>query len=281
MRRMTHCDLQKSHPARSPFWRWSRANDLIEKRRNFSKKRDDLATGVAVRYLRESAKSFSDKRIRRIRTEFRHIVSAQEIWQEAGRTRLELESRILTRQTDLAIHYEMQLAAETVQAYRDLFYDLEDRIGADKYILYGVLRVNPEVVPSAIQLLQMSAYFHGPEVIDPWLRYLKNHPNRIDLKSPEGRTEAAIDVFVKIQQLPNDEITCRSLVTKSSFWRQQGVHFTKSMSASSAFEASTAMLTQEVRLPSTQLPALAYAPAEFQRKHLTEITSLRKTTKAA
>jgi len=114
MKRVIFSHLQKSNPDRPPFWRWQRANDLVGKRKNFSEKRDDLATGTAMYFLRETTKSYSDKRVQRIRREFRHIVSGLEVWQEAGCTRLELEARVLARQSDLAIHYEMQLAAETV-----------------------------------------------------------------------------------------------------------------------------------------------------------------------
>ena len=154
MKRTPHYQLHKSHPARNPSWRWDRASNLVQNGRNFSKMRDDLATGIAVRYVREVAKSFSANRLRRIKSEFQHIVTAQEIWQEAGSTRLELECRILSRQTSTAIHFEIQLPAESVQAYRDLFYHVDDRIGADRYILYTVVGIDPCHTPSEVQLMQ-------------------------------------------------------------------------------------------------------------------------------
>jgi len=129
--------------------------------------------------------------------------------------------------------------------------------------------------------MQLAAYFHGPAVIDPWLRYLQNHPNRIDLNSPEGRTEAVIDLFVRVQQLPNDEKTCLSLVTKSHFGRERGVRFMKSVSAKSAYAESTAILTREVRLPTPQLMPLAYAPERFAAKYRKEVTKIREDAQAA
>ena len=42
-------ELQRQNPFRKPSWRWDRANDLVNRRRYYSKKRDDTATGIAVR----------------------------------------------------------------------------------------------------------------------------------------------------------------------------------------------------------------------------------------
>ena len=64
-------------------------------------------------------------------------------------------------------------------------------------------------------------------------------------------------------------------------WIEQGVHFTRSVSATRAFRQSTAILVQEARLRSVPLPPLAYAPPEFLQKNFKEIAKLREDTKAA
>ena len=161
----TFPEQQQLNPCRQPSWRWGRASDLVKTGRYLSRKRDDEATGIAVHYLREINRCRSSRRLRRVKNRFRFVAEAREIWEAHGEVRLELESRVLARQSDVAIALAMDLPAETLQAYCDLFFDLRDRLNVKGYILWGVVGVPLEGGCSPHQLMLLSAYHHGPLVV--------------------------------------------------------------------------------------------------------------------
>jgi len=254
-------EQQRFNPYRKPTWRWDRACDLVDSGQYFSKVRDDQPTGIAVNFIREKNRCLSKLRLRRVTKRFCYLAQAREIWEARTATRLEIESRILARQNDVAIGLAMDLPVPTIQAFCDLLFDIRDRIDAIGYVLWEVLQMRPRVAYSAIQLMQLSAYRHGPDVINPWLRFLRDEDDGMNLASADGRLAASISLLVATHSLEDDEQTRRNLVKRSPFLLKNEWKFARSVSAERAFRASTEAIAKTLDLPSIVVEACSYAPA--------------------
>lgn len=248
------------NPYRRPCWRWDRANYLLAAGRNYSKKRDDPPVGIAMQFLRETRRCLSELRLHRVKRRFPHVHRAHEIW-SSGRQRLELESRILARQTDTAIGLVMDLPPETVQGFRDLYYSLDDRIDALGYILHRVIGIHPAVPPDAVQLMQASAWFHGPGVIESWLAYCRGDETLPDLETAEGRQLAWIDLCVDTHRLPDTSDTRRTLLRNFAFQVKNDEKMARTASARQRFHETTDRLTSRFGFPEAKLAAFSYAPS--------------------
>lgn len=249
------------NPFRRPCWRWDRANDLLSTGRNYSRKRDDPATGIAVLYLREIRRCLSDLRLRRVKRRFRHVDRAHEIWNNTREQRLELETRILARQTDTGIGLAMKLPRETIQAYRDLHFSVDDRIDATGYILFQVIGMDPTVQPDPVRLMQTSAWLHGSHVIEPWLAYCRGGETPSNLETSEGRQLAWIDLCLATHRLPDTPETRRTLLRSVASLFKNDEKLVRAVSARQAFHRTTARLTSNISFPAAQLPEFSYAPA--------------------
>lgn len=253
-------EQQRCNPFRSPAWRWDRANDLINTGRYLSRKRDDAPTGIAVDYLREINRCASELRLKRVRQRFRYVVQAHDIWKAATRERLEIETRILARQTDTEIGFEMNLPPETVQAWHDLFFHVRDRISATSYVTFQIIGLDPQRPLTPIQLMQLCVLHHGPHLIEPWFEYLKEERKHHGLETPEGRLAASLDLLLAVHSLSDDEKTRWSLVKGIPFLVKNQRDFSKSIAASAAFRKSTAEIISELSFPTVELEPCSYAP---------------------
>ena len=265
MKAHSFSEYQCHHPRRRPQWRWDRANQLVATRSNFSRKRDDRATGIVVGYLRDFARCDTERRLRNLTKRYCHLIAAQRLWESAG-ARLEIETRILARQNDTEIGYEMGVPAAGVQAYRDIFFHVDDRLDATSYILFQVIGTRPGMPLTALKLMQCSAYVHGPLVIEAWLTYLRDGQRDPDLESAEGRTVAAIDLFVRIQTLPVDAETSSSWLKTAPFLRQNSWNSVAGAPVSDVFSRFGALRATEVAIPAAELRPFAYAQSRLQNR---------------
>lgn len=260
MKRLPFFEFQRYNPDRKVTWRWDRANDLVDTGRYYSAKRDDQAVGIAVAYLREMSRYFSDLRLRRVVARYEHVDRARKLWEANDCRRLELETRIMARQNDVAIGYELNLPAESVQSYRDLFFHVDDRIDVSCYILFRVIGMHPWLPPDPLVLMKSSAYFRGPAVIEPWLHYLREERDTSNLDTEIGRLMARIDLFVAAHSIPVDTKTKLSLLRLAPILFKNRSNFSKSVSAGRAFSEATSKFVSELTLPTSSLPPFSYAP---------------------
>jgi hypothetical protein len=225
-----------------------------------SKKRDDEATGIAVRFIRETSRCLTELRLRRVREKFRHVVRAHDIWQAGGMEELEIQTRILARQNDMEIGLEMDLPSPTVQAYADLFFAVRDRLHATSYIQFQIVGMHPRRPPTAVQLMQMSAYLRGPCLIEPWLTYLRDESKSRDLSTTAGRMAASLDLLLAVHALADDTDTRWSLVKRLPIVMKNEWDFAVSVPAARAFCESTTNIINDLALPGAELEPLSYAP---------------------
>lgn len=276
MKSQTFPEQQQVNPWRRPTWRWERAEHLVRAGRYVSRKRDDIPTAIAVNYIREINRSVSELRLERVRDRFQHLAQAHDIWQAAGAERLEVETRILARQTDVEIGLEMALPAPTVQAYRDIFFHVDDRIGASSFIQFQVIKVHPSRPPTPIQLMQMCAYVHGPHVIEPWLEILRDSHGSRDLSSAAGRMAESLDLMVSVHSLPADSDTGGSLLRRLPVVAETQWKFAISVSAARVFRGTTDALIRDLELPRARLEPFSYAPTTTGGQDGEESRKIRK-----
>lgn len=250
--------VQQLHldPYRRPDWRWERARYLVEHGNYFSKKRDDTATGIAVKYMREVSRRSTGGHKRRIRSRFDHVDRASQEFEKSNGHRLEIETRMLARQSDTAISYELGLPPETVQAYRDLFFDIQDRIDLKSYIVHLINQFHPSKGTNAITVMQLSAYFQGPEVIEPWMAYIREGWNGEDLSTERDRLRATVAIIVESQQLSEIPVHYRTLARNTSVLLDSGSP--RPVTAATAFSNLCSKIEANLPLPATELHPLSY-----------------------
>lgn len=261
MRDVPEFEVLRLDAFRRPHWRWERAQYLVDYGMYVSRKRDDTATGIAVKYLREVARCSIEGRKRRIRSRFDHVDRARHVFEEANEQRLEIETRMLARQPDTAIAYHLDLPPETVQAYRDLFFHIEDRIDATGYIVQQVIGYRSNSSANAKSLMQLSAYFHGPEVIGAWMTYIREGWNGIDLDTERNRLMATIDITVSLHQLPDSPEIRRTLSRNASILFASDSEPRKSLSVATAFSNLCSQIDADLPFPAAKLPPFSYSAA--------------------
>lgn len=245
-------------PFRRPDWRWERAQYLVDQGKYFSTKRDDTATGIAIKYLREMGRRSSKGLKRRIHPRFSHVDRARREFEAANGHRLEIETRMLARQSDTAIGYQLDLPPETVQAYRDLFFDIEGRIEAKGYLLHEVIGFRSSSSADVIALMQLSAYLQGPEVIGPWMTYLRQGWNGVDLSTEQDRLLATIHIAVESQQLSESPVHCRTLARNASILLDSDSGPRRPVSVATAFSSLCSQIEANLPLPVAGLPPFSY-----------------------
>jgi hypothetical protein len=134
------------------------------------------------------------------------------IYQGGGRQRLEMEARLLARQTDDEIARAMGLSPEVAAAYERRFYTVRNMLHAKVYILYEKIGLNPSMMTGETRidtLMKLSVYLHGPMMIPAWLAYLDRlahpMPPPVDLQTREGRDIQAIERYVAVAGLSSDQ----------------------------------------------------------------------------
>jgi hypothetical protein len=108
--------------------------------------------------------------------------------------------------------------------------------------------------------MQASAYHHGPELIEPWLPFLRDDSGNRDLGTPAGRMAAGFDLLLAIHSLPSDEETARKIVKRLPNLVQNNWKFAESATAAAAFRKSTRQILDELPIPNAVLEEFSYAP---------------------
>ena len=133
---------------------------------------------------------------------------------QSGRTRGELEARILANEPSEAIGSRFNLCAEAVDWFESLFFNVRDCLRASGYITHQVIRPHDpwQGLPSDIERLwKLIGYWRGPQALDELI-------NGLAAPSPSGdksdfhrqindhlRTAVSCKALVAIEMLPLDD----------------------------------------------------------------------------
>jgi hypothetical protein len=137
--------------------------------------------------------------------------------QEPSTRVLELKARVLAGQSDHVIAQRLGLPTRTVATFVGLFFDVRPRLKANTWISQQAIGVHPWLAPSVENLLLLHVWKRGPAMIEPWLDYLQHQEERHDLCTEIGRQRAWIELLIRVQQLPFNPETLRSLWKLSYF----------------------------------------------------------------
>jgi hypothetical protein len=140
---------------------------------------------------------------------FAELASAHAIYTGSNHTRLELEARILARQSPAEISGRLSVSPGCVEAYCATFFDVRDRLNAGSYIRQQVLKPARAPAPSG-NLLMSIAYYGGPVLLDAVLHC------SVREVSESGRSAnlaaERLSILIQAQELPMDDNTAQDLV---------------------------------------------------------------------
>jgi hypothetical protein len=200
-------------------WRWNRAFALVLNGRYVSRRRDDLQTGQAVRFLREMFKPVQD--LKTLAAQMPDLWSAHELSMGPADQRVELEARVLARQSSVEIAERLNLSAGAIDAYVSTFFDVRSRLHSTSYILKKVIEVNSgwgSCLLTPDTLLKKIAYYAGPTILDAVLPYLRNYGRQLAQRtsSDEGLIvdplAERIELLLQASNLSNDKKTATQLM---------------------------------------------------------------------
>lgn len=204
-------EFQAVDPTRQLNWRMRRARWLARRKRDGDPRYDDTETLRALRYLRA-------KRDDNTEEGFADIELAEEIHNGNKARRLEIQARLLARQTPEQVAKQLGLSAKAVVAYEALFFHIKDRLNATHWIIKRAIkgRVFSQSRESQPDVTAKSfAYFGGVRIAELVLPFLLHNtgpltePVRLD--TAEGRTMEKARLAILIQSLPSDAQTNRRL----------------------------------------------------------------------
>lgn len=202
-------------PTSGPDWRWVRALEIVSQGKNVSLKRDGPDIARAIRFIRHTCKIFTGQPMREILKEDPDLVFAYQLNAEGGRRELELQCRVLARESAGVIAVEMGLTKSIVETYCRMFYDVAKSLTATSHIIHNVIKM-PMAGPVAPEtLMKACAYHHGPHVIEGWLDYLDHQCEAHDLTTADGIQRESIELLIQVHNLPSDSGTHLSLVKRA------------------------------------------------------------------
>jgi hypothetical protein len=265
MRRYWHPEVASRNPYTLPDWRWQRALDLVATGRSASRKRDDEPTCRAVGFIRRLNRATTEKVTRRVTRQYPDIALAQKLREGDLLCRLELECRVLARQSAGTISRVMQIPRHIVVAYTELFFAIDERIDAKIYIreLIGA----PSSTPSPPEAwMRWCAYHRGPATIEPWLDYLQHRDDQHDLSTLDGWRRDAIETFVLAMNLSPTGDDAQKLVKNLpvviGHWGETRIY----ASAAEVFRAEMLRTLEELPLAKSEKERPQPAPQPQERR---------------
>jgi hypothetical protein len=200
--------LQSRSPYRSPAWRWERAWDLVQAGRHFSRRRDDELTRRAMAYLRDLRRCREDRRVKRALT-YPDVHAALRLHEQGGNTAVEVQARLLARQSFDEVARHTSVPVEAVKMYESLFFQVTDRLDARDWVTsqaVGWWEFNPATGRDPATVLRGFAYHGGPLLLDAALPYLLGDRLALqpghDPTTAEGRLDRFLRLTVLLEMLP-------------------------------------------------------------------------------
>ena len=173
MRSFPYCQYQKCNALRPVDWRWRRAQRLIEGGRYASRQRDDAVTCRAVHFLRALRRAHSRRARLGLARSKPHLYAAHQVHIGPWQRRVEVEARLLARQTPEVIAAAVGATTEDITAFHDLFFDVSDRIMAAEYITKAAVWKGTRAGSrdhAAEAFVRELGYFGGTVVLDTVLQ---------------------------------------------------------------------------------------------------------------
>src|SRR5262249_16161037 len=196
---VSHIHPPQHHPLGQPDWRWCRAQWLARRGRRCSCRRDDVETRSAASYLRALARSRPGTPFTAILRRYPAVHGAHQLREQGGAVCVELQARLLARQSAEEIARRTSGAVGVVERFGGLFFKVISRLDARDWIVthaVGWWRFDPSRGRDPATLLRAFGYHGGPLLLDAALPYLLGDrmrvPTALDPLTPEGRLDRAM-----------------------------------------------------------------------------------------
>ncbi len=151
---------------RQPHWRWLLAQNYEKSRRDPEVQMDKWIGAASRKVLTLVTVKSTAKR--------KAIDQAEQIWEQNGVTRWELEARLLANQTVAAVANAMSLPELVVEAYEAVFFDVRERLSKPDYIVGTVLQEHAELHPTNVSAVwSRYAYWQGLDVLEALLDHFR------------------------------------------------------------------------------------------------------------
>jgi hypothetical protein len=219
MTRPSYAARQRHSPSRQPAWRWQRAQELLAHGRNYSASRDDAPTGRALAYLRARSRCRRDSQLERLADAYADIHAAHQLHQDGGSICVEVQARLLARQSSTDITRLTTVPGPVIEAYEGLFYNVTDKLHAKDWITaqaIGWWRFDPKTGRDAATVLRGFAYHGGPAVLDAIAPYLLRTATPVldvaNHSPDQERLEGSIRRAVAVAMMPWDQKTSWQLM---------------------------------------------------------------------
>ena len=249
-------------------WRWDRARHLVGANRNYSRRTDDEQTGKAMHYLRDLRRCHSERQLERLGSHDPDLHLARQLHEAGCNTALEVQARLLARQSVAEIAHFTSVPVSTVATYEALFFNVVDKLHARDWVTttaIGWLKYDPAMGRSHATLLRAYAYHGGVHVLDAMLPYLLG--NKLSEKplsgaTPEARLDHVIRLAIEIDTLPWDVASTQKLFKM----RLQLSETSQNTASRQPKPAATAGNVDEI-LEAVASTALDAVPAAVQPAH--------------
>ena len=189
-------------PARPIDWRWFVTQDCPQAA--FT----DPAICLVQRYLAtvRNAGGFipadADEELQRLH-------EAWTIWDARRWARMELESRVLARQSCDEIAELMGLPVECVRLYESVFFDIRDRSQASGFIVTAALGGSDIGSPQRplYDVMKQFAYSGGPVILDTALRAARATPEELEGDDDDTDLLRLFRLNLIMEQVPMNQVT--------------------------------------------------------------------------
>jgi hypothetical protein len=171
---LVDCDPQS--PFCPPSWRWRRAGGIRLGLLRDTARRRDPWVGRALKFLIDRAAGRGDASGPELAWPDPAVLGAFRVWSSGDhRRRMELEARVLARQTTGEIAARLVLTADVVVAYERLYFDVRGRLGDSDYVMAVVIRhtLHDGFAAGDIDaVMKVFAFGYGPVVLDAVIEVL-------------------------------------------------------------------------------------------------------------
>jgi hypothetical protein len=247
---------------RPPDWRWRRAEDLVERGRRLSTRRDDSRVREAVHFIRRLRRTNGEAARRRLTRYRSDLAAAYTLFVvEPSRARWELEARLLTDQPFDEIAVRLGMTCDSVAWYHDLYCDVRGRLNARDWVATHLLGRDTHVGMAERdigRLLKLYAFQGGILALESLLEYFRNPPvvpDRPELLDPESFCllceKLTINASILSRAFPIDSPSALKKLALLREATERIHHAGKQFAAADALTGLPAMATE---LPALDVP---------------------------
>ncbi|MCR9209717.1 MAG: hypothetical protein NXI28_15905 [bacterium] len=180
-----------------PDWRWQRAENMIRSGRTSNSDLLGPTIWHIVHHARPLGSAFRSK-----------YLTARDVDVSGAKTihgnrmkRLEVESRLLAGMSFDEVASTMDLSAELVRDYGEIFFDVRPSLNASSWIMQQIETEDNDYLR---RTLYRHAYLGGPEVCQYWLDRLGCLGEEHDLSTERGREVERLDQCIRLEQFRDE-----------------------------------------------------------------------------